>query len=72
LRLFGSAAEPAIPALIEILRAEEALTRQQTVTTLGEIGPAAEAAIPYLEVLLEEEGRIGYQAANALGKIEGM
>ncbi len=72
LRLFGSAAEPAIPALIEILRVEEGFTRNETVTTLGEIGPAAEAAIPYLEVLLEEGGRIGNQAANALRKIEGM
>lgn len=72
LRLFGSAAEPAIPALIEILRAEEGFTRNETVATLGEIGPAAEAAIPLLEALLEEKGRIGYLAADALGKIEGI
>jgi HEAT repeat protein len=66
----GSAAEAAIPALVQVLRDEEP-ARIKAAEVLGHLGPAAKAAVPALRELLkavDPEARI--QAALALWRIE--
>lgn len=69
-------AEPRlIPALIAALRRERGDTfdKLEVVRTLGEIGPAARVAIPYMHQFLRETEHlnpiIGMQAAEALGNL---
>src|SRR5262249_47173750 len=46
---YGSAAKPAVPALVEILRTDHsASTKSAAVEALGNIGPDAKAALPAL------------------------
>jgi TolB-like protein/HEAT repeat protein len=63
LGLFGSMAAEAVPALIDMLNDEA--VRSAAIATLGDIGPAAQAAVPALEA-------VGDIFANvALKKITG-
>jgi HEAT repeat protein len=68
---FGSAAAPAIPALIEALGTEIPAIRNMAAITLGKIGPAAQVAVPALTVTQAEEGFVGDSAKEALRKIKG-
>ncbi len=67
---FGPGAAAAVPALVDALDDEEYSMRLQAVRALGKIGPAAEAAIPALQAI-QDEGRIGSLAKQALEKITG-
>jgi HEAT repeat protein len=52
---YGSAAKPAVPALIEIVRNEtDAQARLAAINTLGCIGPDAKAAVPALKAALPD------------------
>jgi len=68
---FGSAAAPAVPALIEVLGTEDPTVRNRAATTLGKIGPAALAAVPALTAMQAEGGIAGEGAGEALRKIKG-
>ena len=65
---FGSAAAPAVPALIEALKNDQ--IRREAILALAKIGPAARAAVPALQAL-EDEVLIGNDARDALAKIRG-
>lgn len=65
---FGSAAAPAVPALMDLLSAENKLIRKKAIIALGKIGPAAAPAIPLLEPI-SAEPLIGYHAREALARI---
>ena len=60
---FGSAAAPAVPALIAALQDET--VREEAVKSLGKIGPEAKAAIPALTAI-QNESLIGSFAKEAL------
>lgn len=66
----GPAAAPALPALVDSLG-----SGNETVLllwTLGEIGPAAKAAVPAIRKrLADEDARTAFAAAGALLRIEG-
>jgi HEAT repeat protein len=68
--VLGSIGSPAVPALVAVLRDEkEASRRSSAVMALGQMGPAARAAVPALRAALqdEEEGVRGaaiYALAN--------
>jgi HEAT repeat protein len=49
----GPAAAPAVPALIEALDDSEASVRFPVLVALGEIGPAAKAAVPKLKKMMD-------------------
>jgi len=51
----GDDAAPAVPALLELLWAENIHDRKLAAWTLGEIGPAAKAAIPALFAAVDDE-----------------
>lgn len=51
----GPAGAPAVPALIEALDDPVAVVRFPVTVALGEIGPGAEAAVPRLKQMMEEE-----------------
>ncbi len=68
--MFGPAAEVAVPALIDALADENRWVRQDVVVALGKIGRAAEAAIPALTTIQDDE-RIGNFVKVALKKITG-
>jgi HEAT repeat protein len=51
----GPAGAPAVPALIAALDDEMAVVRFPATVALGEIGPAAEAAVPRLKQVMEED-----------------
>jgi HEAT repeat protein len=59
----------AIPLLIEMLEVPEFGARYPAVTALGEIGPAAKAAIPAL-LQAREDPQLRFAANTALGKID--
>ena len=61
LRVLGAEARDAVPALIEAL--EDQSTRERAIVALGNIGPDAEAAVPYLERLLASNHRLPAAAA---------
>jgi len=65
---FGSAAASAVPALIELLSADNKLFRREAAIALGKIGPDAEAAVPALTALTDLP-IIGFHAKEALQKI---
>ncbi len=67
---FGPKAVEAVPAIIDALADENLWVREQAAITLGKIGPAAEAAIPALQAI-QDDGRIGSLAKQALDKITG-
>jgi HEAT repeat protein len=68
----GPAAAPAVPALIEALDDAEASVRFPVTVALGEIGPAAKAAVPRLKKMMEEEinDEIAAAARRALRRIQ--
>jgi HEAT repeat protein len=53
---FGEAAEPAVPALLDIAKdsREEVPTREYAIKAIGRIGPKAKAAVPTLEALRKD------------------
>jgi len=51
----GDDAAPAVPALIELLWAENIHDRKLAALTLGQIGPTAKAAIPALFAVVDDE-----------------
>jgi HEAT repeat protein len=63
----------AIPALRKAVRAEREIVRLEAAVALGEIGAAAESAIPILELVSEEDPSkpVRAAAAAALAKIRG-
>jgi HEAT repeat protein len=65
--------EQAIPALRKAARAEQEIVRMEAILALGDIGPAADSAIPILELISEEDSSKPVRAAavNALLKIKG-
>ena len=65
--------EQAIPALRKAVRAEREIVRLEAAVALGEIGAAAESAIPVLELVSEEDPSkpVRAAAAAALAKIRG-
>ena len=71
LSLLGPAAAPAIPALIRTASADWPLLRLSAVTTMGQIGPQADIAIPTLAdcVLFDETDEVRDAAAKSLGQI---
>lgn len=71
LSLLGPAAAPAIPALIRTASADWPLLRLSAVTTIGQVGPQADIAIPTLAdcVLFDDTDEVRDAAAKSLGKM---
>jgi HEAT repeat protein len=66
----GAEAVPALPALIDALRSQNAQVRSYAALALGEIGPEARTAVsPLTELLRDREWTVRRQAAMALGRI---
>jgi HEAT repeat protein len=63
----GPMAEPAIPALIDVLRSESNYLRGYVVIALRKIGFAAIGAV--IDVLDDENSQVRYRAAKVLGLI---
>lgn len=65
--------EVAVPRLRRALRGEAEMARLEAAAALGDIGPAAEAAVPILELVSEEDQSraVRAAAAQALAKIRG-
>ena len=68
----GSEAAPAVPALIQALDDPEASVRFPVTVALMEIGPAAKAAVPRLQQMMDEElnDEIAASARRALKRID--
>src|SRR5205823_12676898 len=59
-----------VPALVKALRDQDALVRREAVSAVGQLGPAAQAAIGALtEVLKDAQGRDRILAAEALAYV---
>jgi hypothetical protein len=69
----GSAAAPAVPALVGLLNAQEEMLRDYAVTTLDRIGPAARNALPALRGTAAKDAspEIRELARSAIAKIRG-
>jgi HEAT repeat protein len=66
----GPEAAPAVPALTELLKSEDANTRTEALYVLASIGPGAKAAVgPISENLAVSDPKVQQVAAYALGKI---
>jgi HEAT repeat protein len=66
----GPEAAPAVPALIDALKSQQALVRQNAALALGNIGSSAKAAVPGLtDALRDPEWAVRRQAAVALGQL---
>jgi HEAT repeat protein len=65
--------EAAVPRLRRALRGDREMARLEAAAALGDIGPAAEAALPILELVSEEDDSraVRAAAAQALAKIRG-
>jgi len=65
--------ESAVPVLRRALRGEREIARLEAAIALGDIGAAADSAIPILELVSEEDSstRVRAAAAAALKKIRG-
>ena len=71
LGLFGKNAEPAIPALVAILRNSDHPFRDTAADSLGMIGPTARVAIPELTSLLKNpSSKVRRAAAKSLWKLD--
>ena len=68
----GPDAAPAVPALIRALDDPEPTVRFPVLVALGEIGPAAKAAVPKLKQMMDEEinDEIAAAAKRALRRIQ--
>lgn len=68
----GSAAAPAVPALIEALSDPAASVRYPVTIALGEIGPPAKAAVPALKKVMEDDinDEVAASAKRALRRID--
>lgn len=67
----GEAALPAVPTLLNLLRAEQAQDRRMAAWTLGEIGPGAEVAVPaLLDAVGDEDQVVCKMALRALEQID--
>jgi HEAT repeat protein len=68
----GPAAAPAVPALIAALDDPAAAVRFPATVALGEIGPAAKAAVPRLQQMMAQEinDEIAASARRALKRID--
>lgn len=64
----GQIGAPAVPFLIEALKAERGELRRLVVVTLGRFGPTARVAIPFL-VDLQKDEEIASEAAEAITRI---
>ncbi|HKI18141.1 MAG TPA: HEAT repeat domain-containing protein, partial [Isosphaeraceae bacterium] len=66
----GERAEPAVPALVQLLASKSQQRRVAAVIALGGIGPAAKAATPALiRALKDESGDVRIRAPVALARI---
>ena len=66
----GTLARPAVPALIEASKNNNAKIRQSSLEALGQIGPAAAEAVPALAAAIHDHHRdVRRSAANALARI---
>lgn len=66
----GPEAEPAVPALVELIDDENPEVQREVMFALAKIGPGAKAAVPKLiETLQECEGPVCFGACYALGSI---
>jgi hypothetical protein len=63
----GATAKPAVPVLIDVLKDRDNL-RLQILETFGDIGPAANEAIPVVEALLQDAA-LAEQARTALRRM---
>jgi HEAT repeat protein len=65
--------ESAIPLLRRALRGDREMARLEAAVALGDIGPAAQSAIPILELVAEDDSAkpVRAAAAAALAKIRG-
>lgn len=73
LGLRGDEAEPAVPALVELLENGNIHDRRLAALTLMEIGPAAEEAVPsLLEATDDEDEGVVEMALAALEAIDGL
>ena len=67
----GAEAQPAVPALAELLPSENFIDRRFASLALGQIGPAAKEAVPLLiEALEDGDGGVRKFAAEAIQKID--
>jgi len=66
--VFRRVGADAIPVLIQALGSEELELRRGAASTLGYVGPSAQAAIPALQKAIQDEA-IAFDAAEALRKI---
>ena len=67
----GPAAAPAVNKLIEVLKDPDTVTRRLSAYALGEIGPAAKAAVPALKAALDNADReFSTAIVNAIRNID--
>jgi len=67
----GADAAPAVSALIDLLQTENVHDRKLAALTLGEIGPAAEEAIPALFIAVDDDDEgVSEMAEWALEEID--
>ncbi|MBX3081392.1 MAG: HEAT repeat domain-containing protein [Anaerolineae bacterium] len=67
---YGAQAAPAVPALLEALKAQDSHTRHLAVNALGNIGFAAQEALTALIDFNDPDGSIMIAAATAVRKID--
>lgn len=66
----SEAAEDAVPALADSLKAEDPRVREEAIVILGKLGGRAKAAVPALgEALQDQDSTVRLRAAETLGKI---
>lgn len=68
-RVLARIGAAAVPALIQALRQPQERTREFAADALGDIGPAADAAVDDLTALLQEDSDARWWAAYALARI---
>jgi HEAT repeat protein len=67
----GEKAAPAVPALIPLLKDQDALVRRLAAYAIGQVGPKASQAVPALKELLQDPDRqVVSDSINALKAID--